>query len=492
MFEDLLGETGGTIAQFALALVVVIALIFLVAWLVKRFGGGRLGLHHGDQANLQVVDTLAIDPKRKLVLVRHGKLEHLLLIGGGSDEVIERSLVNGIPLAVRMQASRAQERQEEESASRPADRFRTNRFASALMRSKAGESPAEGTTADPNATRRAAAGAAAVAAATSLLDKNASATPAKADEQEAASPPPPAAGASDPPKQSEPAAKPSLPQDEREALDRSLDEALSSSLLDEPRSGRPDGTDGLRAQPASPAPRTTAPTPPPPAEPKQDVPESTGGPGLDDLELERELEAALELDAFELSPRDGASDADTSFELPPLPDLPDLGSLADDNETNATATPEPPARDPFAAEKPGQTPSLSQSPPATPKPEDKTAPEPTGTPQPASQEPDPAPAAPVSTPRPAPDIPIALSGRDTSPIPVSIPSRGPAANATTLAKAEEAKQTESSTGTGEASAAAAPSTATPEGTPQTRGKSDDLDDEMRRLLGEIAGETKPQ
>jgi hypothetical protein len=63
--------------------------------------------------------TLAIDPKRKLVLVRHGKLEHLLLIGGGSDEVIERSMVGGIPLAARMQASKAQEKQEDESYSRP-------------------------------------------------------------------------------------------------------------------------------------------------------------------------------------------------------------------------------------------------------------------------------------------------------------------------------------------------------------------------------------
>jgi flagellar protein FliO/FliZ len=144
VFEEQLGETGGTIAQFGLSLIVVVALIFLVAWVVKRFGGSRFGGHHGDEAELQVVSTLAIDPKRKLVLVRHGKLEHLLLIGGGSDAVIERSMIGGIPLAARMQASKAQEKQEEESYSRPADRFRTsNRFSSALLRSKAAEETSE-------------------------------------------------------------------------------------------------------------------------------------------------------------------------------------------------------------------------------------------------------------------------------------------------------------------------------------------------------------
>jgi flagellar biogenesis protein FliO len=32
VFEEQLGETGGTIAQFGLSLIVVVALIFLVAW----------------------------------------------------------------------------------------------------------------------------------------------------------------------------------------------------------------------------------------------------------------------------------------------------------------------------------------------------------------------------------------------------------------------------------------------------------------------------
>ncbi|MBO6955091.1 MAG: FliO/MopB family protein, partial [Rhizobiales bacterium] len=249
MFEEQLGETGGTIAQFGLSLVVVVALIFLVAWVVKRFGGSRFGGHHGDEAELQVVSTLAIDPKRKLVLVRHGKLEHLLLIGGGSDAVIERSMVGGIPLAARMQASKAQEKQDEETYSRPADRFRTsNRFSSALLRSKAAEETSERPTtrsrtsetpqsddaqkATVAATAGTAAATAAVAAASTRPAAPAPTTPGPTTSSSAkANEPKPLVTEIAKAKPAEPT--PSAADDERAAIDRSLDEALSASLLDD-------------------------------------------------------------------------------------------------------------------------------------------------------------------------------------------------------------------------------------------------------------------
>jgi hypothetical protein len=42
-----------------------------------------------------VVEAATIDAKRRLVLVRRDEVEHLLLIGGGTDLVIEHAISAG-------------------------------------------------------------------------------------------------------------------------------------------------------------------------------------------------------------------------------------------------------------------------------------------------------------------------------------------------------------------------------------------------------------
>ena len=79
-------------ARFALALVFVLALIGVLTALARRFGVG--GLAHPRRAGerrLGIVEVLAVDGKRRLVLVRRDQTEHLLLIGGETDLVIERA-----------------------------------------------------------------------------------------------------------------------------------------------------------------------------------------------------------------------------------------------------------------------------------------------------------------------------------------------------------------------------------------------------------------
>jgi flagellar protein FliO/FliZ len=523
VFEELLGETGGTIAQFALSLVVVVALIFLVAWVVKRFGGSRFGAHHGGEAELQVVDTLSIDPKRKLVLVRHGKLEHLLLIGGGSDEVIERSMVGGIPLSARMQASKAHEKQDEESQARPADRFRTsNRFTSALLRRKAGEEaserPLSGSTAPGTATEAAAgvvAGAVGAAATTAQAEAETKASDAGPTVPSAAASPS-LSRPSEPTSATRPSADlQSVPQDEREALDRSLDEALSASLLDESAGAKLDAKGPAPAPelpatkhgpkpsdplaPLAPAPSVAAPPVAPSVPTDADAPAAPAA-SLDDLDLERELEAALQLDSFEVAP-EGSQPAPES-DLPPLPDLPDLPDLSmltDNGEAQNDATPA--SLSVRADEDAGNTSQETKDAAASKDPKPAAAlakPEP---PEPVDplklsslRQTDPSPqTAPESARRPAPDIPVALSGRDDPPIPVTIPSRGPAANATTLAKADDAEKIDKASNAADdhqaldISLMLQPAGTLKEDSSSKEEKPADLDDEMRRLLGEIAG-----
>lgn len=78
--------------QAVLVLAIIVGLILLTAALLRRFGGpGALsGLRSGRRPRrLNVVETLALDARRRLVLVRHDDREHLLLLGPGDDMVVE-------------------------------------------------------------------------------------------------------------------------------------------------------------------------------------------------------------------------------------------------------------------------------------------------------------------------------------------------------------------------------------------------------------------
>src|ERR1700704_3290956 len=79
--------------------VVVRALIGLAAWLVRRFAGNRLGANanRGRMPRLAVIDAAAVDNRRRLVLVRRDNIEHLLMIGGPTDIVVEQNIVRAMP-----------------------------------------------------------------------------------------------------------------------------------------------------------------------------------------------------------------------------------------------------------------------------------------------------------------------------------------------------------------------------------------------------------
>src|ERR1043165_7077068 len=84
---------------FFFALVVVLALIGVAAWLVRRFAGNRLGANanRGRMPRLAVIDAAAVDGRRRLVLVRRDNIEHLLMIGGPTDIVVEQNIVRAMP-----------------------------------------------------------------------------------------------------------------------------------------------------------------------------------------------------------------------------------------------------------------------------------------------------------------------------------------------------------------------------------------------------------
>ncbi|WP_321391659.1 flagellar biosynthetic protein FliO [Emcibacter sp.] len=81
--------------QYLIALLFVIALLFGLAYLAKRMGlSARVTINSpkAGSRRLNVVEILPIDTKRKLILVRRDKTEHLLMLGTERDLVIEQNI----------------------------------------------------------------------------------------------------------------------------------------------------------------------------------------------------------------------------------------------------------------------------------------------------------------------------------------------------------------------------------------------------------------
>jgi hypothetical protein len=101
MFETLFGAGWPLPVQFFVAFIIVLVLIGATFWLIRRFGTSTLGTTaaRGRQPRLAVIDAAAVDARRRLVLIRRDNVEHLVMIGGPSDVVIEQNIVRAVPVA---------------------------------------------------------------------------------------------------------------------------------------------------------------------------------------------------------------------------------------------------------------------------------------------------------------------------------------------------------------------------------------------------------
>ena len=85
------GYSAAILWTFAALILLLIVLIIIKLVRSLTFGtfvaGGR-----NRKARLAVMDATAVDSNRRLVLVRRDDIEHLLLIGGASDIVVERDI----------------------------------------------------------------------------------------------------------------------------------------------------------------------------------------------------------------------------------------------------------------------------------------------------------------------------------------------------------------------------------------------------------------
>ncbi|HVV94847.1 MAG TPA: flagellar biosynthesis protein FliO, partial [Hyphomicrobiales bacterium] len=96
MLDQIFGTELPLAARFLIAFVVVLALIVLVAWVVRSLAWGRTTPktpYRPRQTRLGVVDAYSVDGRRRLVLVRRDNIEHLVMIGGPNDVLLESRIV---------------------------------------------------------------------------------------------------------------------------------------------------------------------------------------------------------------------------------------------------------------------------------------------------------------------------------------------------------------------------------------------------------------
>jgi flagellar protein FliO/FliZ len=107
--ETIFGAEMPIAAKVLLALLIVIGLaggFFYVARYVSasRFGAAAL---RGRQPRLAVIEVAGVDPRRRLVLIRRDNVEHLLMIGGPTDVVVEPNILRAVAVGGSREAPQA-------------------------------------------------------------------------------------------------------------------------------------------------------------------------------------------------------------------------------------------------------------------------------------------------------------------------------------------------------------------------------------------------
>ena len=87
----------GLTATYVLSAIVIVILLLVLLLIIRALFSRRVRPAGGRarQPRLGVVDAFDIDRQRQLVLVRRDNVEHLIMIGGPNDVVVESAIVRG-------------------------------------------------------------------------------------------------------------------------------------------------------------------------------------------------------------------------------------------------------------------------------------------------------------------------------------------------------------------------------------------------------------
>ncbi len=115
----LFGGSENTILNAAFALGLVLVLILFGLWAMKFFLSASSNMARGRNRRLTVVESVQIDARHKVTILRRDNVEHVIMTGGAQDVVLETGIVVekvGIrrpapaqPAAAQVQPSAAEE-----------------------------------------------------------------------------------------------------------------------------------------------------------------------------------------------------------------------------------------------------------------------------------------------------------------------------------------------------------------------------------------------
>lgn len=101
---------------FTIYFVLILLAVLILIWLVRKLMGGTfVSGGRSRQQRLAIMDATPVDARRRLVLVRRDDVEHLILIGGPTDVVVEQNIRMQAP----RQAQTPQQMKQEPESKRP-------------------------------------------------------------------------------------------------------------------------------------------------------------------------------------------------------------------------------------------------------------------------------------------------------------------------------------------------------------------------------------
>jgi flagellar protein FliO/FliZ len=92
MFEQILALTEDRTVRMALALAAVLLLILVIAAIYRRIARRGPSTKRGRVARLAILEAIPVDQRRRLILLRRDNTEHLVMIGGPTDLVVEEGI----------------------------------------------------------------------------------------------------------------------------------------------------------------------------------------------------------------------------------------------------------------------------------------------------------------------------------------------------------------------------------------------------------------
>ena len=78
--------------RYASALILVLALMGILAVIVRKMNGLQNSGFMGRQPRLNIIEQRAIDSRHKMVLVRRDAVEHLIILSNTGETVVETGI----------------------------------------------------------------------------------------------------------------------------------------------------------------------------------------------------------------------------------------------------------------------------------------------------------------------------------------------------------------------------------------------------------------